>query len=127
MARAEIIYPELSYVITGLCFKAHNQLGRYGREKQYGDVLEKHLQESGLPYEREKPLPLVDVSNMRTNIVDFEIAGKILVDLKAKPVVSKEDFYQMQRYLQAGNYKLGLIVNFRNTYLKPLRVVRIDS
>lgn len=37
----KIIHKELSYKITGLLFKVHTELGRYCREKQYGDALEK--------------------------------------------------------------------------------------
>ncbi len=123
----EIIYKELSYIISGLLFKVHNNLGRYCREKQYGDALEKLFKEKNVNFEREKELPMEMIDNRYTNKVDFTIDNKILVDLKAKPLILKEDYYQMQKYLQASNYKLGLIVNFRNRYLKPVRVVRLDS
>jgi len=82
------------------------------------------LKINNLDYKREKELPIEIIENQRSNIVDFEIDGKILLDLKAKPAVRKEDYYQMQRYLQAGDYKLGLVINFRNQYLKPIRVIR---
>ncbi|MBI2097800.1 MAG: GxxExxY protein [Candidatus Vogelbacteria bacterium] len=55
------------------------------------------------------------------------IEDKILLDLKAKPIVNREDYDQMQRYLQAGGYKLGLIINFRNKYLRPIRIIRFNS
>ena len=123
----KIIYRELSYRLNGLFFKVHNKLDRFCREKQYGDLLESLLQEEGVKYQREKPLPIEQIENQRSNIADFLIEGKIMVDLKAKPFVTKEDYYQMQRYLQTGEYKLGLIVNFRNRYLKPIRIIRINS
>ena len=39
----EVLYPDLSYKINGICFNVHNQLGRFGREKQYADELEIEL------------------------------------------------------------------------------------
>ena len=108
-------------------FKVHNDLGRFCREKQYGDYFEKLLQQQGIEFEREQPLKIEVIDNERSNIVDFVIAGQLLVDLKAKSMVTKNDYYQMQRYLQAIDYKLGLIVNFRNSHLKPIRVIRYNS
>ena len=122
-----ILHKELSYVINGLLFSIHNHLGRFCREKQYGDALEKLLSEEAIIFEREKPLPVDAIDNKFTNRVDFAINNRLLIDLKAKPVVTKEDYYQMQKYLQASGYTLGLIVNFRNKYLKPIRVIRHNS
>ena len=123
----QIVYRKLSYVINGLLFDIHNKLGRFCREKQYGDALEKLLLEEFIVFEREKSLSMADIDNRFTNKVDFAINNQLLIDLKAKPVITKEDYYQMQKYLQASSYNLGLIVNFRNKYLKPIRVIRHNS
>lgn len=122
--KEKIIYKDLSYKISGLLFKIHNSLGRYCREKQYGDALKKLLEEEGVNFEREKELPVKMIDNQYTNKVDFIIEDKILLDLKAKPIILKEDYFQMKRYLDASGYRLGLIVNFRNNYLKPTRVLK---
>jgi len=123
----KIIHKELSYIINGILFKVHNKLGRFCREKQYGDLFESLLKEFQLVYEREKELPVDKIENQFTNKVDFVINSEILIDLKAKSIVTKEDYYQMNRYLEASSMKLGLIVNFRNKYLKPIRVIRSNS
>lgn len=123
----KIILKELSYQINGLLFKVHNELGRFSREKQYGDALEKLFTQEKVRFQREKELPIELVDNQYTNKVDFLIEDKILLDLKARSVVSKEDYYQMNRYLEASGCDLGLIVNFRNKYLKPIRVIRANS
>jgi GxxExxY protein len=117
----QLLYPELSYEITGILFSAHNDLGRYAREKQYGDLLESKFKENALAYEREYRI------GDSGNIVDFLVDGKILLELKAKRLITKENYYQTQRYLQETGISLGLLINFRNEYLVPRRVVRIDK
>ncbi len=115
-----LIYPELSYCITGICFDIHNELGRFSREKQYCDTLEKKFAKAGIPYLREYRV------GDTGNIADFLVDHKIILEVKAKDFSSKEDYYQVQRYLQAADKRLGLLVNFRNWYIKPARIVKID-
>lgn len=120
----KLIYPKLSYKITGILFQVHNELGRYVKEKQYQDLLEKKLKDSGLQFEREKKL-LIN-SKIGGNQVDFCVENKILIECKVKPFLVKNDYYQILRYLKASRFKLGFLVNFRNRYLKPKRVLNSD-
>lgn len=117
-----ILFKELSYRITGICFKVHNKLGRFCSERQYADKLEELLKGSNFSYRREFEISKI-VDAPLGNRPDFIIEDKIILDAKAKKFITKEDYYQMMRYLTAANLRLGLIVNFRNTYLKPKRVV----
>jgi GxxExxY protein len=119
----KILYPELSYKLTGLCFKVHKELGRFCREKQYSDRLEQLLKESSILYQREYDLGNLDSKNLKGNKVDFLIENKIILEVKTKKFITKEDYNQMQRYLQSSGLELGIIVNFRNTYLKPKRIL----
>ncbi len=117
----KLVHPELSYLITGVCFEVHNQLGRFCREKQYGDVLEEKFLLLKIDYKREYTVGVTG------NRIDFLIEDKIILEIKAKPLLLREDYYQTQRYLQVLNKKLGLIINFRNKYIRPKRVIRIDT
>ena len=125
--KQEILYPELSCQITGLCFKTHNGLGRFAKEKQHCDRLEQLLKEGNLKYEREVRVEFKSSNPSNNpiggNIVDFIIEDLIIIECKAKRFITKGDYYQLQRYLNAKKLKLGLIVNFRDRYLKPKRII----
>lgn len=118
---AKIIYPKLSYTITGICFSVHNELGRFSREKQYCDLLEKKFMEAYVPFLREKRV------GKTGNIVDFIVDKKVALEIKAKKFLLKDDYYQIQRYLQATHLRLGFLINFQDRYLKPKRIVRLDT
>ena len=119
-----LIYPELSYKICGLLFEIHNSLGQYCNEKQYSDALEFSLRQDKIIYEREKHIPISFLGERPgRNIADFIIDNCIIIELKSKRCLLKEDYYQVKRYLVAFNMKLGLLVNFRDKYLKPKRIL----
>ena len=88
----ELIYKDLSYLITGVLFAAHNELGFYAKEKQYGDVVERLFKEKEIKYNREKSI------GNSGNILDFTVEDKIALEFKAKRILTKEDYYQIQRY-----------------------------
>ena len=118
--RKDLLYPQLSYIITGIAMNVQNELGRYSREKQYCDKLEEKFINENVPHHREF------IIGDSGNIADFEVDGKILIEVKAKEIIGKEEYNQVQRYLQASGYELGLLINFRHTYLKTARILRKD-
>ncbi len=122
--KGKVLHPDLSYKICGLCFKVHNELGRFRSEKSYADALEELLKKNNINYKREQSLSSsFKGEQKRRNIPDFIIENKIILDLKAKRIILKEDYFQMKRYLVASNKKLGLIVNFRQKYISPKRIL----
>ncbi len=119
-----VLYPELSYKLNGIFFSIHNKIGRNLNEKQYSDAFEELLKKNEIQYVREKALPQSFMGEKeRRNIPDFIIGDKIIIDLKAKDFITKEDYFQMKRYLVSYKRELGLIVNFRQKYLYPKRIL----
>ena len=116
----KIIYKDLSYKINGILFSVHNSLGRFYKEKQYADAIEVLLKDNEIYYMREKQTSL-------KNTPDFIIENKIILELKTEPFILKDHYNQVQRYLQDTGLKLGLLANFRSRYLKPIRIIRINS
>lgn len=103
-----------------MLYKVHQRLGRYCREKQYGDLFESLLRDENIKFDREHP---IEIADRKSSFADFYIEDAIVVEFKCKPFIIKEDYYQMRRYLDAMKKELGLLVNFRNKYLKPKRVL----
>ena len=124
----KIIYQDLSFKVDGILFKTHNHLGRYCSEKQYADFIEKCLKESKLKYEREKIIPpSFEGEKEGRNKIDFLIEDTILLELKSKNIITRDDYYQIRRYLTALNKKLGILVNFRSAYIYPKRVLNSSA
>ncbi len=122
--KSNIIYSDLSYKINGILFKTHNELGKYCNEKQYCDLIEEYLKESKINYEREKILPVSFKGETKgRNKIDFLVEDKIILEIKAKRITSREDYYQARRYLNALNKKMCLLVNFHSEYIKPKRIL----
>jgi GxxExxY protein len=117
----EFLFGDLTFKIRKVLFDVHNELGMYGREKQYADLAETKFKESGLNVRRE-----VRVGDTG-NIVDFIIDDKVVLEFKTKPFLMADDYNQIQRYLHILNFRLGLLINFRTKYLSPKRVLNSSN
>jgi len=117
----KILHKDLSYKIVGILIEVHKELGSYAREKQYGDSFEEKIKQNEILYKRE--LRVGDSGN----IADFMIDNKILIEFKAKPFLTDEDYNQIKRYLFQTKIELGILVNFRDKRIKPKRVLNVNN
>lgn len=79
----KIVEKELSYQLGGIFFEIQGELGRFCRERQYADAIEKKLIERKINFVRECP---IEIGGRKSNFVDFVVEGRILIDIKAKPL-----------------------------------------
>lgn len=121
MEGAKLIHEELSYIIRGILYEVHNELGQFLSEKQYCDCIEVKLKERGIEYIREYVIPVVfEGERPGRSRADFLVAKAILLEIKVVPHFSPETFKQCRRYITSCNMDLLLLVNFfyKSTVIK---------
>lgn len=123
-------YPEseLTGKIIGAAMEVHNHLGNGFQEVVYQRALSIELNLQGLEHEREKELPLsykgFDIGKRR---VDFFVADRIMVEIKAVKHLEDVHLAQAINYLEAYKMDIGLLINFGNTKLQFKRVMKPQS
>jgi GxxExxY protein len=110
----EIIFRDESYKITGACLEVYREKGCGFLEAVYQECVEIELELQGIPFVPQKLLPL-DYKRrpLRTRYQpDFVCYEKIILELKAVRELTDEHRAQVQNYLKATGFQLGLLVNF---------------
>jgi len=111
---------ELSYAIIGACLEVHKVLGPGLLENTYQECLARELSLRGIPFEKEKPLP-VEYKEVRVDCgyrLDFLVDGSVVVELKSIEAILPVHEAQVLTYLKLTGCKLGLLVNFNVAVLK---------
>ncbi|MFC1727800.1 GxxExxY protein, partial [Patescibacteria group bacterium] len=110
---SNFLYEDLTYKIRGAMFAVHNRLGSGHKEVVYQKALAKEFKGQGIPFEKEKSLK-VKYKNEKVGVYkpDFIVDGKVIIEMKAVPFLSKKDESQLSYYLKGTPYNLGLLVNF---------------
>lgn len=120
----KLIYPELSYKITGILFKVHNELGNKYQEKYYQRAVALELKNQKINFKKEIMVDLkYDNKNIGKYFLDFLIEDKIVLELKATSRFSISDFKQISAYLKSMKIKLGILANFRSEMLTYKRIL----
>lgn len=120
----KLVYPKLSYEVVGILFEIHNKLGNRYQEKYYQRAVEVKLKNKKIPYQKEISVDLmIDSQKIGKYFLDFLIDDKLVLELKAKPLLTKNDYRQIRAYLQSKNLKLGILANFYGESLEYKRVL----
>ncbi|HOT90767.1 MAG TPA: GxxExxY protein [Anaerolineae bacterium] len=121
----EILYKELSYDIVGAAMEVHRILGPGFLEAVYEASLAHELGLRGLPFERQKRLPVTYKEQLVGDyIADLVIDNKIILELKAISRISDAHRAQAHHYLAATGLRLAIILNFGASSLEHERVIR---
>lgn len=120
---------ELTGKIINASMEVHNELGNGFLEPVYQEALEEEFKIQGIPYVREKLLPVMYKGKQlkKEYYADFVCYDDIIVELKAVSVLSKPHKAQVLNYLNAANKEIGLLINFGETKLKWERITKFKS
>ena len=111
---SQLIFEAESYNLIGACFEVYREKGCGFLEPVYQECLELELRLREIPFIPKRPLVLEYKGRpLRTKYEpDFICYDKIIVELKAVSELADEHRAQLQNYLKATGFKLGLLINF---------------
>ena len=116
-------YEELTHRIIGCAMKVHSTLGSGFQEVIYQRALDIEMSKQHLDFAREMEMTIfyegIDIGTRR---VDFFVADKIMVELKAVSVLNDAHLAQAINYLEAYKMHIGLLINFGAKSLEFKRV-----
>lgn len=110
---SDFLYEEESHKIGDACREVWQRFGGSFKESIVDRALTIALEKRALKVESQKRIDVFfGGKKVGTYIPDKVIAETILLEIKCKPYLVKEDEKQFWRYLKGSLYKVGLLVNF---------------
>lgn len=109
-----LLYEDLSYVVRGLIYEVHNEMGVGYDEEIYQLALEKKLRTNNISF-RSQAIRYVEHRGKRVHkfVSDLIIEDKIILELKCVETrFHPEHVIQLLSYLKCWKKKVGFLVNF---------------
>jgi GxxExxY protein len=114
---------ELTHKIIGCAMAVHKTLGNGFQEVIYQRALAIEFTFQGLPFEREKEMPLTyRGQDIGTRRVDFFVDQRVMVEIKAIEQLLPVHKAQAINYCEAYQIADGLLINFGSSSLDFKRV-----
>ena len=111
---------ELTRLIIGAAIEVHKQLGPGLLESAYEECLAYELTKSGLPIERQKPVPVIykEIKLDYGYRIDILVNDVVVLELKSIDAFAPVHEAQILTYMKFARKSIGLLINFNVTVLK---------
>jgi GxxExxY protein len=111
---------ELSKIVVDICYKIRTKLGPGLLESVYEAILYYELNKLGLKVQKQKPLPVYweEIVLEVGFRVDLIVEDKVILEIKSVAEIANVHPKQVLTYLKITNMKLGLLINFNESYIK---------
>jgi len=121
----KVLYKELSYRVIGAAMTVHKELGPGFPEAIYDEAFGIALRSVQIPFEPQKEFAVAfsGIVLKKTFKPDYDVEEKIIVELKAKGEIPKEDEATLLAYLRASKRRLGILINFGRPSLEYKRLL----
>ncbi len=113
-------HEELTGKIIASAIEVHRNLGPGLLESAYEACFCHELSLQGIPFERQKQLPL-EYKGIKLDCgyrMDIVVDNKVVVELKCVDEITSIHEAQLLTYLRLSHIKIGLIINFYTAVLK---------
>jgi GxxExxY protein len=115
-----ILEKDLSYKIWGAALAVHKALGPGLLESTYEACLCYELEERGIAYQQQVPLPVV-YKGVRLECgyrIDVLVENAVILELKAIEQLLPIHEAQLMTYLRLSGKRVGILINFNVEMLK---------
>ena len=115
---------DLTYKIIGICMEVHRELGPGFHERYYQRALQLEFSHQHLAAKPQKyfSMKYKDVK-IGKSFIDFEIDGRLLLEIKSVSELTNLHLFQVLKYLQLTNLNVALLVNFGKPKLEYKRIL----
>ena len=109
--------------VLGCAFSVSNTLGAGFLEGVYERALAIELESNSISFSRQSPLKvLYRDREVGIYVADFIVENRLILEIKAVSKLLGEHQAQLLNYLKAGNFEVGLLINFGRPRLEIKRM-----
>lgn len=113
MEQNELLHEELTSGILNFFYEVYNVLGYGFLERVYQNAMYYELKNQGYKFHAQKKINVyykdIIVGDYFTDLIVNET---VILELKAKEMLTKENNYQLINYLKSTDCEVGLLLNF---------------